>query len=99
MISELNIIENDNNVHREYLVIFKQIRSTDPGILYEARVSHTFKPYWKSLSLAVLPDGKKSLFFDFKRSIFELCFGGGTICFPGGFWALIAATSNHISLA
>lgn len=45
VISELNIIENDNNVHRESLVIFSQSRSTGPGILYEARVTHTFKPY------------------------------------------------------
>lgn len=55
-----------------------------PGILYEARVTHTFKPYWKSLPLAILLDCKKSLFFDCKRSIFELHFGGGTVCFPEG---------------
>lgn len=82
MIKRLIVIGGDNDVHRECLVTVQQTRSADPGILYGLKLSHFQTTLEKSLSLAIPLDAKKSMFSDFKKSLFELYFGGGAVCFP-----------------
>lgn len=75
-----------------------ELGSQIQGFLFEPKCLTTIKPYWIFLPLKILPDGKKSLFSDFKRSLFELYFGGGAFCFSGSS-ALTAATYDRISFS